>query len=202
LAAEGGLGAYPFLHEEPSMVAALCSNQHAVSGEQEAAPGHRRNLLTLDLPGRAIAFHRGFVTLTGSIAAALKLSQAVYWQRRCRDSHGWWWKTMQHWAEETGLQRRDQENARRRLKELGLLSETRRGIPARLYFQVDISALNRLLQENNVIYRQYAQNVQTCLSETDNQECTKPPNKIAQNAQTSLAQSDNHLLLILRLLLR
>ena len=36
----------------------------------------------LDLLDRPIAYHRIFARLTGSVHAALMLSQAVYWQNR------------------------------------------------------------------------------------------------------------------------
>ncbi|MCI0653669.1 MAG: hypothetical protein L0Y39_04225, partial [Methylococcaceae bacterium] len=59
-----------------------------------------------DLLDRPIAFHRSFVQLTGSVTAALVLSQAVYWQRRVSEDHdGWWYKTRSQWIEETGLSR-------------------------------------------------------------------------------------------------
>ena len=66
----------------------------------------------LQLLDRPIAFHRCFVTLTGSVTAALMLSQALYWQRRCKEPEGWWYKTLEEWTEETGLNRRETEAAR------------------------------------------------------------------------------------------
>ncbi|MCI0653670.1 MAG: hypothetical protein L0Y39_04230 [Methylococcaceae bacterium] len=100
----------------------------------------------LRLFDRPIAFHRCFVDLTGSVTAALFLSQAVYWQKRVPDEpEGWWHKTREEWAEETGLSRREQESARQILKQLRVLEEKRAGVPARLLYRVDNPGLSSLL---------------------------------------------------------
>lgn len=125
------------------MDANMDSNGRASFSGHSPHTGGRTLFSPLDSFDRPIAFHRGFVTLTGSVTAALMLSQAVYWQRRTHDPEGWWWKTMEDWTEETGLSRKEQESARRRLKTIGLLEEERRGVPARLYFRVDLRACLR-----------------------------------------------------------
>lgn len=99
----------------------------------------------LRLLDRPIAFHRCFVKPTGSITAALMLSQAVYWQQRTKDPEGWWYKTREEWREETGMSRWEQEEARKRLRRVGVMREERRGIPARLWYQVDEVRLLELL---------------------------------------------------------
>jgi hypothetical protein len=94
---------------------------------------------------RPIAFHRIFVTLTGSVAAGLLLSQALYWSRRTTPLSGWFYKTQAEWEEETGLKRSEQETARKRLRQTTFWEEKRRGIPAKLYFRVDLAELERVL---------------------------------------------------------
>lgn len=101
----------------------------------------------MDDLGRPIAFRRTLVDLTGSVQAALMLSQAIYWQERVTHKDGWWYKSIEEWEEETGLSRRRLETARRKNKQY-LLSKLR-DIPARLYWKVDgvklRSALERML---------------------------------------------------------
>lgn len=95
---------------------------------------------------RPIAFHRCFVDLTGSVTAALFLSQALDWQHWLpKEPGGWWLKTREDWTEETGLSRREQETARRKLKEIGVLEEKRAGRPAKLLYRVNRGQLNALL---------------------------------------------------------
>ncbi|MCP5158510.1 MAG: hypothetical protein H6975_03680 [Gammaproteobacteria bacterium] len=73
-----------------------------------------------------ITFHRVFVDITGSINAALMLSNALYWTHHLKpDRDGWFYKTREEWQAETGLTRKEQDNARQRLTRLGIL-ETRR----------------------------------------------------------------------------
>jgi hypothetical protein len=96
---------------------------------------------------RPIAFHRCFVTLTGSVAAALMLSQAVYWSRRTRKD-GWFYKTQKEWEAETGLTRREQDTARRSLRATGFWEENLRGVPAKLHFKVSVEKLLSSLAES------------------------------------------------------
>lgn len=146
----------------------------------------------LRLLDRPIAFHRCFVTLTGSITAALMLSQAVYWQQRTKHEDGWWFKTRDEWTEETGMSRREQETARRRLRQLGLLHEERRGVPAQLWYRVDEIRLLELLEKlaqtapsggANPLF-QLGGNALTGRAETCQPVGTFPPNKKGQSAPT------------------
>jgi hypothetical protein len=94
--------------------------------------------------GRPIAFHCVFAKIGGSVATGIFLSQAWYWTQRTPD--GWFWKTGEQWEEETGLTRREQEQARRMLKDRGLIEEVRKGAPAKLYFKVNAGALEEALR--------------------------------------------------------
>jgi hypothetical protein len=109
-----------------------------VSSSHKASP-------LLDLLDRPIAFHRIFVSLTGSVAAGLMLSQAFYWARRTKDPAGWFWKTQAEWEEETGLKRLEQERVRARLRTCAFWKEERRGIPAKMYFRLDLKVLEAAL---------------------------------------------------------
>ncbi len=127
----------------------------------------------LQLLDRPIAFHRCFVTLTGSVTAALMLSQALYWQRRCKDPEGWWYKTRDEWAEETGLGRYEQEGARKRLRKLGMLQEHLRGVPATVWYRVNEE---RLLEELAKAARQKTSNTVSVGG--------KPPIQLVENQPT------------------
>lgn len=100
-----------------------------------------------DILDRPIAFQRPFVYLTKSINAALFLSQAVYWSKRTSDADGWFYKKQAEWEDETGLTRREQDTARKILRELGILEENLAGVPATLYFRIDAPKLKSGLAE-------------------------------------------------------
>lgn len=97
---------------------------------------------------RPIAFHRAFVDLTGSITAALMLSQAVYWTKRSSSGDGWFWKVQEEWTEETGMTRYEQETARKKLNKFDFWKEEKRGIPAKLFYHVDFDKLDQALSAN------------------------------------------------------
>lgn len=94
----------------------------------------------LDILDRPIAYHRVFVTLTGSVKGAVLLSQAVYWQKRAKQADGWWYKTAEEWQEETGLTRHEQDKARKDCEKY--LKSDLRGVPATNYWKVDEDALS------------------------------------------------------------
>ena len=99
----------------------------------------------IELFDRPIAFQRAFVDLGVGITGALMLSQCVYWTKRVTDGEGWFYKSQQDWEEETGMNRREQERARKALKSIGVLEEKRRGVPARMYFRINEEALEKAL---------------------------------------------------------
>ena len=115
------------------------------SGNPDPVAGSTAHLL--HLLDRPIAFHKCFVDITGSTTAALMLSQALYWQKRTKDHDGWWYKTRDEWTAETGMKRKEQEGARRKLRKLGLLHEQRRGVPAQLWYRVDEIRLLEILAQ-------------------------------------------------------
>ena len=93
--------------------------------------------LLLDVFDLPITFHRCLVPLTGSVTAALMLSQAICTtQELDPKSCGWLLKSQEERTEETGLTRWEQATARRALRDAGFLMERRAGMPARLWYRV------------------------------------------------------------------
>lgn len=129
----------------------------------------------LKLLDRPIAYHRCFVRVGGSIGAAVFLSQAFYWQSRTTLDGGWFFKTMEDWESETGLTRREQETARKNLKETGVLEDKLAGIPAVLHYRINLTKLQESLDKTGL---------QTSLAESAKQACTFPTNKLGGKRQT------------------
>jgi hypothetical protein len=88
---------------------------------------------------RIVAYHSRFAEITESVTSALLLSQFWYWSGTptALEREGWFWMTQSEIRAQTGLTRWEQESARRRLKDLGVLTESRQGIPAKLWFHVE-----------------------------------------------------------------
>ncbi len=128
-------------------------------------------------PSKIIAFHREYVDLTGSITAALLLSQAVYWASKTKDPDGWFYKSLADWHEETGMKRREQDGARKRLDKHSWWTEDRHGPRGTVRYRVDIQLLEAAIQN--------VQNVQPGMQS----ECTKRTFKDVQNVQPDANQN-------------
>lgn len=133
-----------------------------------------------------IAFNKHYVFIGCGINGALMLSQLVYWTARTKNSDGWIYKTQHDWTMETGLTRKEQENARKKLKDLGFLTEKKRGVPCKVYFKVERENLYKALIEysESLDSSQYAPNGQSSLNETDELVGTKRTNSVAPNGQS------------------
>jgi len=138
-----------------------------------------------------IAFNKHYVFIGCGINGALMLSQLVYWTARTKNSDGWIYKTQHDWTMETGLTRKEQENARKRLKDLGFLKENKRGVPCKVYFKVERENLYKALIEysESLDLSQYAPNGQSSLNETGELVGTKRTNSVAPNGQSSLNET-------------
>ena len=80
--------------------------------------------LLLDVFDLPVTFHRCLVPITGSVTAALMLSQAIWTtQETDHAASGWFAKTADQWEEETGLSRWEQQSARRALRVGGFIEE-------------------------------------------------------------------------------
>ena len=107
---------------------------------------HLTSSLVLEVFDMPVTFHRCLVRVTGSVTAALMLSQAMAWTDvLVPEVEGWFCKCQSEWTEETGLTRWEQETARRVLRERALLEERVEGMPARLWFRVNRQQLSMAL---------------------------------------------------------
>lgn len=125
---------------------------------------------------RPIAFNKHYVDLGTGINGAVMLSQLVYWADKSNNPHGWIYKTSAEWTEETGLTRREQDTARKTLRELGFVDEDKRGVPCKIHFKVNQEKLYSALLDLAQKRQTDAQKRQT--------ECTNPPNKDGGKRQT------------------
>lgn len=131
----------------------------------------------IELLDRPIAFHRPFVELGLGITGALFLSQSLYWSRRTNAS-GYFYKTQDEWESETGMSRREQETARKKLKSLGILEEKKQGVPCRVFYRINDEKLLQLLSQKETEKQQ-------------NPVCTDTPIQFGGKRRTSLADNAN-----------
>ena len=143
-----------------------------------------------------IAFNKHYVFIGCGINGALMLSQLVYWTSRTKDNDGWIFKTHHEWTMETGLTRREQDTARKTLKELGFLSEKKVGVPRRVFFKVERENLYKaLIEYSESLAIPSMHNSAILNAQISHTECTDAPycmHESAQlNAQISPSNTEN-----------
>ena len=139
-----------------------------------------------EIAGDAVAFYPAFRKVLGLNATATQfLSQAVYWTERTED--GWFYKTSEEWNEELGLTLEEVKGARKKLKSIGILTEQRKGIPAKLYYKVDTDELLAVLSGEKPL---------TVVVKTPKLEVVKPaicseenPRSITETTQETTAET-------------
>ncbi|HEX8464775.1 MAG TPA: hypothetical protein VF627_09190 [Abditibacterium sp.] len=151
-----------------------------------------------DLTGlldRPVAYHRIFAHVCGDPVAAIFLSQAFFWSPRTKNVEGWFYKTQAEWFEETGLTRRHQETARKKLVSLGILEEVRRGLPAQLFFRLNLPRLAELIRafldskNGGDSSGEDEENEQSRKAQSANLETPKSQDRMAQSAKQESQQA-------------
>ena len=117
--------------------------------------------------GRAIAYRPNLARLFGGVIAEIFFEQIFYWQDKADPVLGVY-KTQEELEIETGLSRKEQETARKLLREKGVLIETHKRLEHRMYYKIDCEKLDELLAT-----LANAQNEHSPMSESDIRECDK-----------------------------
>lgn len=119
------------------------------------------------LMDRPVAYRPDLARILGGVKCAVFVCQMLYWTGKEARSDGFIWKTRVELEKETGLTRYEQEGARKKLLQLGVIEEKRAGIPAKMHYRVNLGVLESLISD---YYHQ--------------QDCRKPANCNAENQQT------------------
>jgi len=106
-----------------------------------------KEILWSILQDRPVAYHPDLARAVKSVSAGIFLSQLLYWYGKQANNDGWIYKTQAEMEEETGLTRREQETARRILKERRIIEEKREGLPARIYYKINFDMLCEIMKE-------------------------------------------------------
>lgn len=96
--------------------------------------------------GRPIAYHPALARHVGGVNAAIFLCQLIYWDEKAESEELGVYKTADEWETETGLSYREQAGARKKLRDLGLLTETNQRLQHRIYYKLDRAAFDALIR--------------------------------------------------------
>ena len=97
--------------------------------------------------GSPVAYYAAFAKVLGGVEAGILTSQFFYWYGKGHNPEGWVYKTQAEIEDETGLSRRNQETARKKLRDLKVLEEKYTGMPAKLYYRLNLDRLFELTNE-------------------------------------------------------
>jgi hypothetical protein len=114
------------------------------------------------LGSKVVSFHSIFAKAIGSVPAAVMLSQGLFWQEKSKhkdpriiDGEEYFSKTAEEWYDETGVTEEQQKTARAHLVGCSVWKERRAGLPAKMYFRVDlenlVAVISRYLNEGKPV---------------------------------------------------
>jgi hypothetical protein len=164
------------------MVATIFPNGHkgtkATLPHQQVAQTHRQKVKDM-LPNRVVAYSPDLARIAGGATIGLFLSQLLFLSDKGHNPDGWVYKSEAEMAQDTGLTKREQQTARRKLLALGVIAIMRGGWKNTYHFKV---IWEKLYQVIAGIKR--PQTVSTEKVETEQNVPTEP----VQNVSTTPAQ--------------
>jgi hypothetical protein len=121
------------------MVATVFQNgyKHAKAAlpHQQAAQSHRQKVKYM-LPNRVVGYSPDLAKIVGGATIGLFLSQLLFLSDKGANPEGWVYKSEAEMGKETGLTKREQQTARRKLLSLGVIAIIRGGFRNTYHFKV------------------------------------------------------------------
>jgi hypothetical protein len=121
------------------MVATVFQNgyKHAKAAlpHQQQAQSHRQQIKDL-LPNRVVGYSPDLARIVGGATIGLFLGQLLFLSDKGANPDGWIYKSEQEMGKETGLTKREQQTARRKLLSLGVIVIMRGGWKNTYHFKV------------------------------------------------------------------
>jgi transcription initiation factor IIE alpha subunit len=169
------------------MVATVFQNgyKHAKASfpHQQVAQTHRQQIKDM-LPNRVVGYSPDLARMVGGATIGLFLSQLLFLSDKGANPDGWVYKSEAEMGKETGLTKREQQSARRKLLALGVIAIMRGGWKNTYHFKV---IWEKLYQVIAGIKR--PQNVPTEKSESVQNVATEPE----QNVSTEVIECQQNI---------
>jgi hypothetical protein len=136
---------------------------------------NQRDTVKENLPHRLVAYSPELARILGGVTTGAYFSQLMFLADKGNDPEGWIYKSETEMAQETGLTKREQQTARRKLLALGVIELKRGGWRNTYHFRI---CWEKLIQ----VIEQY-QRAQTA-SDVEQTEGTEYPQTPRQSGQT------------------
>jgi hypothetical protein len=176
------------------MVATIFQNGHkrakAALPHQQTAQTHRQKVKDM-LPNRVVGYSPDLARMVGGATIGLFLSQLLFLSDKGANPEGWVYKSEQEMGKETGLTKREQQTARRKLLGLGIIAIMRGGWKNTYHFKVIWERLYQVIagsQSVQNVATEKDERAQTVATEPVQNVPTQPP-ECLQNVSTQWKQN-------------
>src|ERR687891_1846083 len=176
------------------MVATFFQNGHkprtANLPHQQIAQNHRQKVKDL-LPNRTVGYSPDLARTVGGASTGLFLSQLLFLSDKGHNPDGWVYKSEAEMGRETGLTKREQQTARRKLLALGVIHIERRGFKFTYHFRIVWERLYQVIQQFQRAQSVAAEEIeplQNVPTEREQNVPTQPP-EWQQNVSTQWKQT-------------
>jgi hypothetical protein len=176
------------------MVATVFQNgyKHAKASlpHQQVAQSHRQKIKDM-LPNRVVGYSPDLARAVGGATIGLFLSQLLFLSDKGANTDGWVYKSETDMGKETGLTKREQQTARRKLLSLGVIAIMRGGWKNTYHFKVIWERLYQVIagiQRPQNAPTEKSESVQNVPTEPAQNVPTQPP-ECLQNVPTQWKQN-------------
>ena len=166
------------------MVATVFQNGYkhpkAALPHQQVAQSHRQKVKDM-LPNRTVGYSPDLARVVGGATTGLFLSQLLFLSDKGANPDGWVYKSEAEMGKETGLTKREQQTARRRLLALGVIAIMRGGWKNTYHFKVIWEKLSQVIagsQRPQTVPTQPDEPVQNVSTEPVQTVPTQPPESV------------------------
>jgi hypothetical protein len=177
------------------MVATVFQNSHKSTRvpqlpHQQRAQGHRQRVKDM-LPNRVVGYSPDLARIVGGATIGLFLSQLLFLSDKGANPDSWVYKSEAEMGKETGLTKREQQSARRKLLALGVIAIMRGGFRNTYHFKVIWEKLYQVIagfQRTQNVPTEKGERAQTVPTEPVQTVPTQPP-ECLQTVPTERAQN-------------
>ena len=163
------------------MVATVFQNgyKHAKAAlpHQQVAQTHRQQIKDM-LPNRVVGYSPDLARMVGGATIGLYLSQLLFLSDKGANPDGWVYKSEAEMGRETGLTKREQQTARRKLLSLGVIAIMRGGWKNTYHFKVIWEKLYQVIagiQRPQTVSAEKPKPLQNVAAQSEHNVSTEPP---------------------------
>jgi hypothetical protein len=164
---------------------------------QQQAQFHRQQVKEM-LPNRVVAYSPDLARIAGGATIGLFLSQLLFLSDKGHNPEGWVYKSEAEMGKETGLTKREQQTARRKLLSLGVIAIMRGGFRNTYHFKVLWEKLYQVIagvQRLQNVPTEKSQSLQNSATQSEQNVSTKPPQwqqNVPKERWQNVATPDTH----------